>query len=340
MFSASDLASDLLDEFLQGTKTQPAQQSSVTDKPARPALAEYRCKNPEHGVFRVKHGVTAHCPACRDMRPNPMLDRLRHIRDRRVEHCETHGAYASMLIAPPGASTHWTGCMDCVQDREAAETAAKMQADRRLAKLARSKRLETVITVPDRYRLESLDSYVPQTEQQATVLNNVWRYVGAFSEHAEVGRGFVMTGQPGTGKTHLSYGIMKALQERGKTVACLNLSEFYGHFKATFGKGGEGGGEMTEDKVFEAFVSVDLLILDEIGQDGDEYGAKELSAWRHTTLFDVIDRRNKSNRPTAVVTNRDPRQLATILGAAIISRVNQSGAKLFALDGSDYRARQ
>lgn len=99
--------------------------------------------------------------------------------------------------------------------------------------------------------------------------------------------------------------------------------------KETFGK----GVERTEAQVLRDLVEPDLLILDEVGvQFGSD--AEKL------ILFEIINGRYESRRPTIIISNLAIGELEKYLGARAVDRLREGGGKVVVFDWESYRGRR
>ncbi len=111
--------------------------------------------------------------------------------------------------------------------------------------------------------------------------------------YAEEPRGWlVLTGNSGSGKTHLAAAVANhciGLQVRTFFIVVPDLLD---HLRSTFGP----NSEVTYDELFEQVRNVPLLILDDLG-------AQTSSPWASEKLFQVLNHRFNSQLPTVVTTN-------------------------------------
>ena len=130
-------------------------------------------------------------------------------------------------------------------------------------------------------------------------------------------------GPTGTGKTHLSLAIAKAVAEQGATVLYGSVQRLLRQVEREhFGK--EDGDSLAR------FGTCDLLILDDLGT---EFASPFYTA----ALYDILNERILSGRPTILSTNLNGDQLRERYGAQIASRITGCFETiLFA--GSDVRA--
>ena len=117
------------------------------------------------------------------------------------------------------------------------------------------------------------------------------RYVERFPEFLKEGKGLLLFGEVGTGKSFISACIANALIDQGFPCMCTNLSLISGLVKMD-------GRESALDEL-DRFA---LLVLDDLMAERDTEYMNEL-------VYDVIDRRYRSGKPLIVTTNMTSEQI-------------------------------
>jgi DNA replication protein DnaC len=239
--------------------------------------------------------------------------------------CETHGAYISELI-DLGFKSIKKGCPQCNekrrQDREA-EDARRAEVQAQMDAIAATKRLRSA-GVPLRFEGKTLDAYLTSTEGQVKAKAACEALVTAMLEGREAPN-LIMTGKPGTGKTHLSCGIVLALYGR-KKVKRVDLPDLIREIRSTWRK----DSEVTEETVLDWYGAIDLLILEEVGtgSGSDDERAR---------IFQVINRRYEAMLPTVVVTNLSLAELREEMGERVIDRLREGERSLVVFDWESSR---
>ncbi len=120
---------------------------------------------------------------------------------------------------------------------------------------------------------------------------------------------FLLIGPTGLGKTHLSTSVAVVVIERGFDVLYRTAQEIMSVFeKQRFGSGTQGDG--TES----AFYDSDLLIIDDLGT---ETVTQYTVAW----LYDIVNSRINSRKPTVINTNLTHEELRQRYADRITSRL-------------------
>ncbi|WP_240326774.1 ATP-binding protein [Aeribacillus pallidus] len=135
-------------------------------------------------------------------------------------------------------------------------------------------------------------------------------------------------GSFGTGKSHLSVSIAKALQEKGFATIFISTPKLLTKIRNTYNKNSELG----EEKIINAIAEADLVVFDDIGAEG------EYSGWSVQKLFEVIDQR--AGKPNIYTTNLTSAEFeATKDMQRIFSRMMMNSEPII-MNGTDYRKRQ
>ena len=117
----------------------------------------------------------------------------------------------------------------------------------------------------------------------------------------------LMTGPTGTGKTHLSLAIARAVTERGFGVVYGSVQPLVRRMEADHFGRGEGGTE-------EQLATCDLLVLDDLGMEFD-------SPFSRACIYNILNARLLEGRPTIISTNLGAAALKERYGDQITSRI-------------------
>lgn len=129
--------------------------------------------------------------------------------------------------------------------------------------------------------------------QNAKAFDAVKRYSDNFRKHADQGLGFMISGSYGTGKTHLAAALAIDLMNKGIPVIFGTLITLLGKIRQTYSENWQQEDEL---EILEAYSTVDLLIIDDIGKE-------KVSQWSLEKLFSIVNTRYENNLPIVITTN-------------------------------------
>ena len=112
------------------------------------------------------------------------------------------------------------------------------------------------------------------------------RYAENFSELRKSGKGLLLYGNTGTGKTYAACEIANALIDKGYPVLVTNFARILNTLQGTFEK----------QEYIDSFNRFELLVIDDLGVERDTAYAKE-------QVFNIIDSRYRSGKPMLITTN-------------------------------------
>ena len=241
--------------------------------------------------------------------------------------CDQHGTYTAtgkrILITVPPRDI-WTGCPACQAAAKQAEQ-DQAEAKRTQDQLARVQALLQQTAIPGRFIGRTIDNYVAETEGQIKALAICRRYAEQFDQGLRTGASLILSGLPGTGKSHLAGGILQALLPRhvGVYVTMMDLIRM---LRDTWRK----DSEESETSVLQQLAQVPLLVVDEIGV---QYGTDA----ERTLFFDVMDRRYRNCMPVILLTNQGMQDFRATVGDRVYDRLTEV-ARWVAFDWPSHRA--
>jgi DNA replication protein DnaC len=240
--------------------------------------------------------------------------------------CDQHGEYQAtgqriMITTPPREI--WTGCPACQADAALAKQDQAAQK-RSVDMLTRVQDLLKQTAIPSRFIGRTLDNYAAETEGQAKALSTCQRYAAQFGR-ASPGASLILSGLPGTGKSHLAGGILQALLPHhvGAYVTMMDLIRM---LRDTWRR----DSDQSETDVLAKLTEVPLLVIDEIGV---QYGTDA----ERTLFFDVMDRRYRNCMPVILLTNQGRAEFRTTVGDRVYDRLTEV-AKWVPFDWPSHRA--
>jgi DNA replication protein DnaC len=204
--------------------------------------------------------------------------------------------------------------------------------ERMREQVERKRRVETCISrsgIPARFREKRFADYQHTTPAQRTALVMCKSFAEKWPDIQSKGGSLVLTGGPGTGKTHLACAIGLHVAESFFAVPVfVTVYEMLRTIKSTYSR----NSETTEADAIAMFSSTpDLLILDEAGvQVGSDH--------EKLLLFDVLNARYSNMRPTVLISNLSADDLEAYLGHRVMDRFRECG-NVISFDWQSHRGK-
>lgn len=188
----------------------------------------------------------------------------------------------------------------------------------------------------------TFETYKVESAEQARVLNICKRFAerflfreierfeawesGAEDWRTKNSTGLFLSGNFGTGKTHLGYAILN-------TLSALDVPGYYLRTPDFFDRVNDRHSGVSILQVLDCISAVPCLVLDEIGvQSWTEAERKR--------IYQVVDGRLQSGRPTIYITNLDKTELSRCLSDRVMDRIATSTVPLsFMWDSHRKRSR-
>jgi len=241
--------------------------------------------------------------------------------------CPAHGEFISKGVRYNGKKEIWTVCPDCKEAELAAKRQAAYQAEAVRAASTTLKRIEAMIeeaAVPRRFIGRTFENFNAVTPEQHAALKVARDFSKDFADHLKRGTGLLLSGNPGTGKSHLAAAILQSLMPThcGLYITCMGVIRMV---RGTWRK----DSDKSETQVLNMLGSVPLLVLDEIGM---QYGTDG----EQTILFDVLDKRYRDMMPTILLTNQNVAGLKEFIGERSFDRLRET-VQTVMFDWESYR---
>ena len=161
--------------------------------------------------------------------------------------------------------------------------------------------------VGERFRSRSFATFreSPATSRAVAVCK---RFCAAVKRDPKV-PGLLLTGDCGTGKTHLAVAILREAAEAGIPGMFVVVPDLIAKMLASFdAKDGKAGA------LVETAKSVPLLVLDDLG-------AENPKPWVVELIYVLINHRYEHMLPTIITTNYDGTRIGAVFGKRVQSRL-------------------
>ena len=168
-------------------------------------------------------------------------------------------------------------------------------------------------------------TFATDDRRDVQLSDRVRGYVQHFAEFRREGRGLLLLGPNGTGKTFYACCIANALLEAGYSARVTNFALIASELQGTFDKQG----------VHNALLRTDLLVLDDLAAERD-------TAFMNEIVFQVIDARCATQKPMIVTSNLSAQAFFkpdTIERGRVFSRLKEVCIPL-SVTGTDRREEQ
>lgn len=173
-------------------------------------------------------------------------------------------------------------------------------------------------------RDKTLENYTADNSTNEQALNFMKRMLRDYLKF-ETGN-VILSGPPGIGKSHLSIGLAKALNEKSKecenpkSVIFISTSALFNKIEESF----NGRGDFTENYAVDLLSKVDFLFLDDLGKESSMSAIlKEANDWRQRVLFKILDNR----QTTFFNTNLSSNDIKKIYNQALADRIFKGASK-------------
>lgn len=267
--------------------------------------------------------------------PEHMNDSMSEVDDdsrppERCPHCGKALKYKKFAIGHFTFGSHLEKC-DCPgaeaeREREMREKERLQQEEEARKRMKRIEELFRQSRLGLRFREKTFENYkiMPHNKK---AFQTTLEYARNFAKYKEKGEGIFITGDYGTGKTHLAAAITNYLLGKYTPVIMGNVTKLLGNIKQVYDDS-----QYTEAEILKELYTVDLLVIDDLGKE-------KPTAWVEEKLYTVINERYENYRPIVVTSNLELEEIEQRLencGGAIVSRIIEmcQGIKI---KGPDFR---
>lgn len=218
-------------------------------------------------------------------------------------------------------------CPKCSAERKAAEDARREREEQR-AHDRRVYELRSEANIPARFAERRFSDYTASVQGQRIALGVCKAFADTWPDKRKAGASLVLTGSPGTGKTHLACAVANAVMDAHlASVLFGTVTGALRFIKDTYRK----DSERSERDALRRLTSPDLLILDEVGvQLGSEH--------EKLLMFEILNARYQDLLPTILISNLTGAELEAFLGQRVMDRYRECGSVL-AFDWASHRGR-
>lgn len=239
--------------------------------------------------------------------------------------CQQHGAFIGRFIQGPTQRLQ-TGCPTCSAERKAKFAEQERRDEKERQELANKRLTEErrKAGIPARFEDKTFATYVADSEGRRKALEAMQGLVAAIKEGRQAPN-LILTGNPGTGKSHLSCAAIRALY-RSHYVLRIDLPDMIRRIRDTWRK----DSEKSEQEVIEWLGGLDLLILEEVGTGA---GSDDERA----RIFSVMNARYENCLPTVLVTNLAMERVKEEMGERVIDRLREGERSLVVFDWESAR---
>ena len=190
--------------------------------------------------------------------------------------------------------------------------------------------------IPKRYlhcTLENFSAYNPSLERALEQARRVPDRFPSANNLREQGRGLLLEGPPGVGKTHLAVAVLKQVMDSsGARGLFYDTRDLLRVIRSTY----DPSIRTTELEILRPVMTADLLVLDDLG-------AEKTSEWVEETMNLIVNTRYNERRLTIFTSNyldipddSDPNSLLFRIGFRMRSRLHEM-CEFIEMDGADYR---
>ena len=217
---------------------------------------------------------------------------------------------------------------DC-QEEERRQIRENLKAEQRLFNFNERKKLSLL---GERYKNLMFDNAII-TEANAKIYDSAKNYVKNADTVLKNNIGLYIYGDNSTGKTYLTACMCNELIWKGFTCIYTNFSMILNEITGFYKKA-------DEYELISSVKNYDFLFFDDFGKEfiGREYNPKTYK-WAEEKLFEILNYRYNTKRPTIFSSNYTISDLADILNLdkAIVERVNEMATRTLKLQGDDFR---
>lgn len=232
-------------------------------------------------------------------------------------HCDKHGPFRQTVLVAAGAIGDLptlSQCPECRAEDKAKAERIQREAEERDRQYRIKQQLENSM-IPPRFKEKTFANYTADDPGQKKALAFCRKFAETWPEQKKKGGSLVLTGGPGTGKTHLACAVANhVIRAHVASVRFDTILRAVRTVKDTYRR----ESDVTEQAAINRLCHYDLLILDEVG-------AQIGSAHESMLVFDILNARYEQMRPTILMSNLPADELEELLGQRVMDRYRECG---------------
>lgn len=218
-------------------------------------------------------------------------------------------------------------CPECIKE---AEEASRLEKEREL-QFVRDQEMSRKFmraNIPPRYTTRNFNNFSCQSKEQQVALEKAKIYSSRIAENMKTGASLILTGKPGTGKTHLACAVANEFISSGGKALFITVSGMIRKIRESYRR----DSDKTEQEAINEFRDIPLLIIDEVGiQKGSES--------EEHLLFEVINERYSYFRPTIIISNETLVGIKNYIGERAMDRMVEGGGDFIQFTWDSYRSK-
>lgn len=235
----------------------------------------------------------------------------------------------SIIVTPPPVQAPAAACPRCNGSGwvPMAEDALRVEPCGCQGDLRRRQRI-TAANIPPRYFHCRLETFYPRNHGAlVAVKQRVQQFADGWLPGIANGRGLLLMGGCGSGKTHLAVAALLEIIDAGKPGRLLfhNFQDLIQEIQASF----DSDHAPSKSEILQPLLEVDLLVLDELG-------SQKPSLFVQDILYYIINSRYNAQRTTIFTANYVD-DLHERIGERLRSRLYEMTEELRLAGVSDYR---
>lgn len=172
-----------------------------------------------------------------------------------------------------------------------------------------------------------ISDIVARNDHQQKAINEALKIINAVVKGGDASN-LILSGSVGTGKTLIAGVLVASIIGNGKRAKIKTVSTIIRTLKDSWRR----DSEVSEQKIIDDYVNLDLLVIDEIGV---QFGSDTEKMF----IFEIIDGRYNKMKPTILISNLDVEGIKSLIGERCIDRLREDGGKVIAFDYSSQRGK-